>query len=278
MSESQWTHEQADIEVLNEGDPRRVLLVLIGAWNARFTFEPLIQQLPPEVGMAVVTLPAGNRFLGLAVLRDFHESANFVVESPPVREAIAGGRPIAVLGNSRAGHVAHEVGLALAAEGHPVAFEALVDSIYPGRELTERGSRSIRRRAKYRAIWESRDLQRLAREIPRKLADRVRLLVSRIHTVISLLLRDEVPASSAAPPAEPLLESDYTPGPVHHPVVYYRASQTDPADSSTPWRAVAPQLTEVAIDGAHFGPDGILVGQGADRVAEDLLVRLRSAG
>lgn len=278
MSEPQWTHKQADIEVLNDGDPHRELVIFIGAWNARFTFEPLIQQLPREVGVAVVTLPAGNRFLGLAVLQDFHESAKFVVESPPVREAIVSGRPIAVLGNSRAGHVAHEVGCALASEGQPVTFEALVDTIYPGRELTERGSRSIRRRAKYRAIWESRDLQRLVREIPRKLADRVKLLVSRIHTAISLLLKDEVPASAVAPPAEPLLESDYTPGPVHHPVVYYRASRTDPADSSTPWQAVAPQLTEVIIDGAHFGPGGILVGQGADRIAEDILGRLRYTG
>lgn len=276
MSEAQLTHEQADIAVVNDGDPRGALVVLIGAWNARFVFEPLIRLLPPEVGVAVVTLPAGNRFLGLEVLRDFHESANFVTGSVPVRAAIADGRPIAVLGNSRAGHVAHEVGCLLQEEGHPVVLEALVDTIYPGRELTERATRAIRRRAKYGEIWRSRDLRRLAREIPRKLADRARLLVSRIHTAISLLLKDEVPASAAVPPAEPLLESDYTPGPVDHPVVYYRASQTDPADSSSPWRVVAPQLTEVAIDGTHFGADGILTGPGANRIADDLAVRLQS--
>lgn len=277
MSATRWTHEQADIEVLNDGDPGDALIVLIGAWNARFTFEPVVQLLPPEFGVAVVTLPAGNRFLGLEVLRDFDVSAEFVVESSPLRDAVSAERPIVVFGNSRAGHVAHEVSRALAAEGHPVAFEVLVDTIYPGRELTERGSRSIRRRAKYRDIWRSRDVRRLAREIPRKLADRIRLLVSRIHTAISVLLTDEVPTSAAAPPAEPLLESDYTPGPVDHPVVYYRASATDPADSSTPWRTAAPQLVEVAVDGTHFGTNGLLSGEGADHVAEDLVARVRSA-
>jgi thioesterase domain-containing protein len=277
MSEAQWTHERADIEVLNDGNRGGALVVLIGAWNARFTFEPVIQLPPPEFGVAVVTLPAGNRFLGLEVLRDFDVSAEFVVGSTPLRDAVSAGRPIVVLGNSRAGHVAHEVSRALAADGHPVAFEALVDTIYPGRELSERGSRSIRRRAKYSEIWQSRDVKRLAREIPRKLADRFKLLVSRVHTAISLLLKDEVPRSAAAPPAEPLLESDYTPGPVDHPVVYYRATETDPADSSTPWRAAAPQLVEVAVDGTHFGPNGLLSGDGADRIVEDLTARMRSA-
>ena len=274
MSATEWTHRQAAIEVLIPGDAGSPLVVLIGQWNARFDYRHLIERLPAGAGVAVATLPAGNRFLGLEVLRDFDGSAAFIVSSDVVTNALEDGRPLVVMGSSRAGHVAHEVARSLAETGRPVALEVLVDTIYPGREVTVREGRARKRRAKYRKIWESRDVARLLREIVRKAGDRCMLAFRRVQTAIHVLLTDEVPATAVAAPPDPLLEAGYTPAPVGHPVVYYRASQTAPADSTVAWREAAPHLIEVVVDGTHGGQESVLQADRVEMMAVDLAERL----
>ena len=43
-------------------------------------------------------------------------------------------------------------------------------------------------------------------------------------------------------------------------------------------RNSAVAVVEVAVEGTHFGPNGLLSGNGADRIVEDLTGRLRPAG
>jgi hypothetical protein len=79
-------------------------------------------------------------------------------------------------------------------------------------------------------------------------------------------------------PVRPLTEDDYTPGPVDHDVLVYRASLSDPAYTTERWREVIPHLEEVVVEGEHTGDDGVLGRQRIDQIADDLSRRLGALG
>ena len=257
---------------LVDGSP---LALLIGGWNAMFVYDRLVRRLPHDVSVVVAAvLPDDERDLS-PVIVDIPDRADDVLAAV-VRERLdLEGRPIALVGYSRAGHVAHEVAGRMRAAGLDVRLHALVDTVFPGEEVRRPELVAAARRRKYRALLESHSYGAISRELAAKALARVRAALGALGTAM-VEWGSGAPPALVEPPITPLDPLDYAPGAVDDDVVLYRASSSEPERTTMRWREVVPQLVEVVVEGSHGGEESLLRTDRVSALADDLTARLEA--
>jgi thioesterase domain-containing protein len=284
---SAWSSAQPHASVPQRGsggrcrlDPIRLidgspLALLIGGWNAMFVYDRLVRRLPDSVSVVVAAvLPDDERDLS-PVIVDIPDRADDVMAAVTREGLDLDGRPIAVVGYSRAGHVAHEVAGRMRAGGLDVRLHALVDTVFPGEEVRRPELVAAARRRKYRALVESRSYGAIARELAAKALARVRAVLRALGAAMVVWGSGE-PPSLPEPPITPLDTLDYAPGTVDDDVVLYRASSSEPERTTLPWRQVVPQLVEVVVEGSHGGEESLLRTDRVSVLADDFAGRMEA--
>ena len=261
-------------DVLSTGRSDRPVVVLVAGWKARFIFEPLVERIPAELGVVVISLyPTSDTDL-TAIIDDIPRSVDYVDDTLRALPDGLDRRPLAILGYSRSGLVAHEVASRLRADGRDVLVHVLVDTVFPGREVARGDARSRGRAATYRTLLSSGRYDAVAKRLRNAADARGRRTARRVGTI--LLRTTGVPETSVVERGRVrlLTEDDYAPGSVTHPVLVYRASLSDPTRTTERWREVVPHLEEVVVAGEHGGDEGVLGRNRIDQIAADLSRRL----
>ena len=125
---------------LAEGDPRRPVLMFIPGYVALVNPAPvdLGRALDGEFDLHLLSNP------GFGARRDIPDSVATLIDlhADTVR-GIAGGRPVVLVGDCTGGGVAHGVAGKLAADGHPVAGEILIETHHGAEGRNDRRSLAI---------------------------------------------------------------------------------------------------------------------------------------
>jgi thioesterase domain-containing protein len=263
-------------DVLRVGRADRPVAVLIAGWRARFVFEPLVERLPDEVGVVVISLYPTTAHDRADLIEDILGCSRYVERVLTSLPAGLAERALALLGYSRSGLVAHEVASRLAAGGREVLVHVFVDTVYPGQEA-RLGPQVRSRKDTYGTLVRSLRFDLVLKRLRNALVARARRASMRAGR--SLLRSAGVPDERVEDPVvlvpiRPLTEDDYAPGPVAHPVLIYRASLSDPSLTTERWSAVVPHLEEVVVEGRHMGEGFVLGRQRIGQIAGDLSRRL----
>jgi thioesterase domain-containing protein/acyl carrier protein len=251
---------------LREGSPTGPLVVFTPSWDDVFGYQALAEAFADDVEVVALAYEPKpgqtpiNRVPELAA-----EMQRFVGLLGPE------GRPFAVLGWSIGGVAAVELAARLDRAGTAVDAVALVDTFYPGEERHLWSNRWW----KYKSMARFGALPELTEELRSFVRRRVAAPLGR------RLLRWSgagEPAPAAAPrtvgsfPAEAFGHQPTAPG---APVVFYRASTTNPRRTIDRWRALPTDLHEVEVEGRHRGFDSIMHADKVGGIADDLTGRVR---
>lgn len=262
------------LEVLQHGLPGAPMVLMSAGWNARFVYAGLASLLPATIGVGVLIAypyPGANEGPVLDAVED--RAAGFEQLLLDAGLAAIDNRPVVPLGYSRGGLVSHELAVRLTARGVDVPLEVLIDTLFPGEERERREINSLNRRSKYRTMAESRQFATMAREVKKRAGKRVRAM--RTSSVSHQLVQRVAPARFGLE-AAPLSQDDYSPPPVQHRGLVYRASETVSAWTTDRWREVIPVVDEVVVEGRHTPPNSIMEPGRIDHIGVDLAARLSS--
>ncbi len=255
---------------LRPGRPDGPLVIMVPSWDDLFGYQALAEAFVDEV--EVVALAYEPR----PGQREVNRVPDLVEEMLPLVAPLRPeARPVAVLGWSIGGVSAVELAGRLRETGTRVDRVALVDTFFPGEERHLWSNR----------WWKYKSMARLEAvpELRKELGSFVRRRIA--GPVGRRLLRwsgsDPQPAGTTGTtrmlgsfPAEAF---GHRPTPPGVPVVFYRASTTNPERTIRRWEELATEITDVVIEGRHRGFDSIMHADKVGRIADDLVERLGGA-
>ena len=262
--------EAFQLITLRAGEPTGPIVVMTPAWDEVFGYQALANALPE--GHTVIAL--------VYVEQPEHPVVTSVDELvsaflPQARAAIGEHDCAVVLGWSIGGVVAVELAHQLAATGSRIDLIALIDTYFPGQERHIWSNRW----SKYKPLLRPGSFGVAARELRVMGGRRVKRLAARLGRALLLwsgaTLPDDPERTSIG--SVPVRALAHDPDRVTIPLLFYRATTTNPARTAAKWRTVAPDLIEIEIAGRHRGFDSIMGGRRVGRIADDLVERLNAA-
>ena len=256
---------------LRSGDPSGPLIIMTPAWDDVFGYQALADALPDDAGAIALTYVEQP---DLPLVTTVAELVDGFL--PHAEDALSDHRSVAVLGWSIGGVVAAELGDRLAASGAPIDLIALIDTFFPGEERHVWSNRW----SKYQPLLRPGSFGAAGREVRTMGVRRVKRYAGRIGRSLLLWsgasLPDETERTSEGGFPVGALAHDV--GRVATPMVFYRATTTNPARTVNRWRTVAPGLIDVEVAGRHRGFDSIMGPRRVDAITNDLIQRLRPKG
>ncbi|MEM7140314.1 MAG: amino acid adenylation domain-containing protein [Actinomycetota bacterium] len=248
--------------VFREGTDDGPLVIMTPTWDDVFGYQALAEGFPPDV--RVVAL-AYDPQPGLAPINRVPDLV--AAMQPAARAELRRGGETAILGWSIGGVSAIELAAQLELDGTMVSAIAMVDTFHPGEERHLWSNRWW----KYKSMMRRGAGPELRREL-RRFVERRLPKRSPASVQPTANPRPAQPAMVGSFPAEAF---GHVPTRPSLPVVFYRASTTNPARTIAHWRTVAPSLVDVIIRGRHRGFDSIMHAPKVNEIASDLDELLR---
>ncbi len=252
---------------LRSGDPTGPIVVMTPAWDDIFGYQELAKAFPDDHTVVALVYVEQE---GHPVVTSVDELVSEFLE--PARSSIGERGSAVVLGWSIGGVVAVELAQQLAAGGSRVDLIALIDTFYPGEERHIWSNRW----SKYKPLLRPGSFGIATRELRVMGGRRVKRLAARVGCALLLWsgasLPDEPERTSVGGVPVRALAHDLAR--VSIPLVFYRATTTNPARTVARWRTVAPDLTDVEVAGRHRGFDSIMGRRRVSVIADDLVGRL----
>ena len=263
--------EAFQLITLRAGGPDGPIVVMTPAWDDVFGYRELARALPDDHTVVALVYVEQR---GYPVVTSVDELVAAFL--PHARSAIGEHRAAVVLGWSIGGVVAVELAQQLAASGSRVDLLALIDTFFPGEERHIWSNRW----SKYKPLLRPGSFDVAARELRTMAGRRVKRLAAGLGRALlawsGATLPDEPERTSVG--SVPVGALAHDPHRVSVPMVFYRATTTNPARTVARWRTVAPDLIDVEVDGRHRGFDSIMGPRRVPAITSDLVERLESAG
>ena len=179
---------------------------------------------------------------------------------------------VSVLGWSVGGVLAATLADELVRHGVQVEVVALIDTFFPGEERHLWSNRWW----KYKSMLRPGAFGEAGRELKTMGVRRTKRLAARIGRRLlswsGASLPDEPERTSVG--GFPVEALGHRVEQVSTPIVFYRATTTNPDRTLNKWRAVADEIVDVEIPGRHRGFDSIMGAKGVALIAADLVARL----
>jgi amino acid adenylation domain-containing protein len=251
-----------------EGATGGPLVVMTPTWDDVFGYQALAEAFPEDVEVVALAYePTPGQMEINRVPELVAEMQRFVGPLGPA------GRSLAILGWSIGGVSAVELAAQLGRAGTAVDTVALIDTFFPGEERHLWSNR----------WWKYKSMARLG-AIP-ELGIELRSFARR--RIAAPLGRRLLRWSGTTAPAEagptrsvgsfPAEAFGHQPTPPGVPIVFYRASTTNPERTIRHWKALTTDVHDVVLEGRHRGFDSIMHPEKVGRIASDLTNRLRRA-
>ncbi|MFN0025707.1 MAG: non-ribosomal peptide synthetase [Acidimicrobiales bacterium] len=250
---------------LRSAGERPPLLVMPPGGGNLIVFDSLVQALDPTLPVMGFELP------GFVRDEDLPTSVESLCDTYlPQLRAVQPCGPYRFLGWSFGGVIALEMAQRLRAQGEDVDLVAMIDTLVPGLQRSGRG------RA-YVELIRQRDLLGLARKVSHTITVRLRLRLVR-HKGRRAQQRgaalDAVDRNTWLTIKVDEIVERYRPRPYLGRVVFFAANRTHPWRTTDPWRMLIHNFEVVPIDGAHDGANGLLSGDRARFIAQEVAARL----
>ncbi len=263
--------EAFQLITLRAGGPDGPIVVMTPAWDDVFGYRELARALPDDHTVVALVYVEQR---GYPVVTSVNELVAAFL--PHARSAIGEHRAAVVLGWSIGGVVAVELAQQLAASGSRVDLLALIDTFFPGEERHIWSNRW----SKYKPLLRPGSFDVATRELRTMAGRRVKRLAARLGRALlawsGATLPDEPERTSVG--SVPVGALAHAPDRVGVPMVFYRATTTNPARTVARWRTVAPDLIDVEVAGRHRGFDSIMGPRRVDAITNDLMRRLNTKG
>lgn len=258
------------ILTLREGSSDGPTVLMTPAWDTVMGYRDLADAFPSHVRV----LAASMRGAGEAGSAELLTVAELGAATIDLAVDALGDvdRPLVVLGWSIGGVAAYDLGQRLAERDVSVAWIGLIDTIFPGQHRHIWSNRWW----KYKSMLRPGSFGEAAREAAVMGRRRIDKLTVRLgHKLLEWggqpTHRDVVDTTASGVPLGAL---DVDPDESSVPVTLYAADTTSRDRTEHPWRAVAPDVRVVPIQGRHRGFQSVM---GADRVGaivDDLMANL----
>lgn len=259
--------DQYQAITLRPGDRTGPLVLMTPAWDDIFGYQELAHSFPET--FTVVALVYVEQPDVRVVTRVDELTPEFL---PLAIGAIGEHSSVAVLGWSVGGVVAATLADELALQGVDIAVVALIDTFFPGEERHLWSNRWW----KYKSMLRPGAFGEAGRELRVMGVRRVKRLAARLGRRLLLWsgasLPDEPERTSVG--GFPVEALGHRIERVSTPLVFYRATTTNPERTLNKWRTVAVEIVDVEVPGRHRGFDSIMGEKGVGLIATDLSARL----
>jgi thioesterase domain-containing protein/acyl carrier protein len=243
------------------------LILMTPAWDDVFGYQAL-----------AAAFPDACTVVALAYVEQADEPVVTTVDElvreflPQAMNEIDVRSTVAVVGWSVGGVVAVELTERLSAAGRPVELVALIDTFFPGEERHLWSNRW----SKYKSLLRPGSFGEARRELRVMTVRRVKRLAERLGRRLLIwsgatLPKEPERTSVGGFPVQALAHDVEK---LHTPLVFYRASTTNPERTLVKWRTVADEVVDVEIPGRHRGYNSIMGAKGVGLIASDLVGRL----
>ena len=266
---------------MRPGAPGGPLVLITPAWFDIFGYQALAKTF--SSGTEVIALnysPVASEEPILTVPQIVTAMEQALDEFP------SGHRPVAILGWSIGGVVAAELATRLLESGRPVDRLVLIDTMFP---TVDRGQMRVRWSYRWwtaKSLLHPEGLVELRSEVWRFIRQRLPGPIDRAVrwlTRVSPAKPDDSPSVASTAPdsvrapvgAIPEEALPFELRPLGLPVVFYRASGSNPWHTSKLWRAIAPEFDEVVVKGRHRNTNSIMDADRVGQISADLEQRLR---